>query len=150
MELIAERRCCRCRQTKPLGDFCRHRGNPLGRSYYCRGCALVHQRAYRRTVKGKISHRRAVKKHNQRPEVRERRRQAGAKYAALHLREHRATLKVDWAVTTGALVRPGVCSACGAKTKIVGHHKDYNKALDVIWLCDSCHSLLHLKARQIA
>ena len=34
------------------------------------------------------------------------------------------------------------CVVCGAP-KPVAHHPDYNEALTVIWLCYSCHALVH-------
>lgn len=37
-------------------------------------------------------------------------------------------------------VRP--CSVCG-DTKVQGHHKDYDKPLEVVWLCDKHHRELH-------
>ena len=34
------------------------------------------------------------------------------------------------------------CRDCG-KLEVHGHHEDYNKPLDVVWLCQNCHNLLH-------
>jgi len=48
-------------------------------------------------------------------------------------------------VYTGAIIKPEKCYECGEKTKIVGHHNDYLKPLDVIWLCGSCQKKLHHK-----
>jgi len=48
------------------------------------------------------------------------------------------------AVVRGKLVRPDVCSCCGGNAhRIEAHHDDYAKALDVIWLCASCHETAH-------
>lgn len=50
------------------------------------------------------------------------------------------------AVETRKIKRPLSCSNCGkTNTKIIGHHHDYNKPLDIIWLCSSCHRLIHSK-----
>lgn len=56
---------------------------------------------------------------------------------------HRRVLK---GVKSGALVRPDTCEECGiAGRKIHAHHEDYNRPLDVRWLCRSCHNRWHLK-----
>lgn len=43
-------------------------------------------------------------------------------------------------VKAGNIIRPSSCEACGCNDKkIEGAHKDYDNALDVRWLCRSCH-----------
>ena len=39
--------------------------------------------------------------------------------------------------------KPKRCTVCNRKTRIYGHHDDYYKPLDVIWLCQVCHKGLH-------
>ncbi len=43
------------------------------------------------------------------------------------------------AINTGKITKPTTCSSCKAKGKIEGHHEDYLKPLEVIWLCTGCH-----------
>lgn len=43
------------------------------------------------------------------------------------------------ALRNGELVRPKKCSKCGVVGRIDGHHEDYDKPLDVTWLCQGCH-----------
>lgn len=74
-----------------------------------------------------------------------------------------AHAKIDNAVRSGKLFRPEICECCNKKPKkeyfdrwlrktieleyksvgIVAHHIDYEKPLEVIWLCRKCHSKIH-------
>lgn len=47
------------------------------------------------------------------------------------------------AVKRGKLINPKICSVCGSNVHVSGHHDDYNKPLDVRWLCHACHYLWH-------
>lgn len=57
---------------------------------------------------------------------------------------------VEQAVEDGKLVRPKTCQQCGGSkihkngvSSIQAHHCDYNKPLDVLWLCQKCHFEWH-------
>jgi DNA-binding transcriptional regulator YiaG len=47
------------------------------------------------------------------------------------------------AMLRGEITRPETCSRCGARGRIHGHHTDYSKPLDVVWLCSLCHGEAH-------
>ena len=47
------------------------------------------------------------------------------------------------AVRGGKLILPSVCECCGEEGRIQGHHEDYSKPLDVVWLCGRCHGDYH-------
>lgn len=55
------------------------------------------------------------------------------------------------ALERGVLVRPDTCETCGqspppfsdGRTAIHAHHCDYNKPLEVMWLCQPCHHNWH-------
>lgn len=57
---------------------------------------------------------------------------------------------VERAVQIGALKKPSVCSRCkksdrfsDGRSNIQAHHDDYNRPLDVRWLCQRCHHRWH-------
>lgn len=54
------------------------------------------------------------------------------------------------ALKKGILVKPEFCSTphCNNSEHIEAHHKDYNKPLDVTWLCQKCHSEESVYAKQ--
>jgi hypothetical protein len=50
------------------------------------------------------------------------------------------------AIKIGKMIRPRVCCRCGKRGKTVAHHPDYNKPLDVLFICYSCHGKHHKKS----
>ncbi len=49
------------------------------------------------------------------------------------------------AVRSGKILKKN-CEHCG-NSKSQGHHPDYTKPLEVIWLCPSCHAIEHKKIK---
>lgn len=47
------------------------------------------------------------------------------------------------AIRKGIIVKPKKCEACMNQKRLVGHHEDYTKPLDVFWCCDQCHKFIH-------
>lgn len=87
---------------------------------------------YKKTDGGKASYRRARQKwldHN--PDKR-----------AAHV-------LVGNALRSGKIEKASECECCGAKdVRLEGHHEDYSKPLDVVWLCRSCHVARHRVAAE--
>lgn len=53
------------------------------------------------------------------------------------------------AVKYGFIKRPSQCERCLKECKPDGHHEDYNKPLEVQWLCKICHFQAHGKLKDI-
>ena len=51
------KRCSRCKQEKPLGDFYKKSAGPDGHSCYCKQCNKERAKEWKRTPKGKLSQR---------------------------------------------------------------------------------------------
>lgn len=64
---------------------------------------------------------------------------------------------LEQAIEDGQIQRQYVCEKCNdsgtfanGRTKIQAHHTDYNKPLDVMWLCQKCHHEWHKENRAIS
>lgn len=68
------------------------------------------------------------------------------KYRKKNRNKVNAHQKLDYAVKIG-VVKKECCVVCG-ESKTFGHHYDYNKPLDVIWLCDKHHKDAHKKIKR--
>ena len=69
----------------------------------------------------------------------------------------RAQNILEKAVKRGKILNPGKCQICDGtgnfadgRTAIQAHHPDYNKPLDVMWLCQPCHHEWHKQNKPIA
>lgn len=61
----------------------------------------------------------------------------------IHLR-HDARVVYLRALKHGDIQRGEKCERCGTtEGQLGGHHEDYAKPLDVVWLCKSCHGIRH-------
>jgi hypothetical protein len=59
--------------------------------------------------------------------------------------KYKAHQAVSSAIKKGILLKPTTCDSCASEQRIVAHHADYLKPLEVEWLCDSCHNKWHLE-----
>lgn len=126
--LFSMKFCPHCQHSFDESNFYTHlSATGIKLSSYCKPCvrALSSEWAKsNRAKKREINHR--WRKKNQR-------RNNVANHA------HAAVFK---AIKSGTLVRPNMCSRCGATgVKIEAAHLSYETSLDVLWLCQSCHRL---------
>jgi len=147
--------CTSCQKEKAVSQFNKDWRGKFGVVSKCKSCQLEYLRQYRKTPKG----REVDAAWNASPAAKELKRayreseHGKATNAALkrqhrkegrYVEEKRAYDAVYYAVKTGVLVRPDVCSRCGASgKKIQAHHADYAKPLEVEWLCRVCHVQIH-------
>lgn len=131
------KRCRVCDVEKPLDAFNRYRRSPDGHDSLCRDCNRARQREYRE----KNPHKKQewVEKNRERYGETRRRQRRDPKKREAHRR-------VQYAVEVGRLVKSESCEGCGAAgCRIEGHHHDYDKPLEVRWLCSTCHRAEHLQ-----
>jgi len=122
----------RCSKCKKMVDRAVKHGKSKGgvRYYRCNPCNTDHMRKYYRTKKG-----------------RERVGVAAKKSYRKYKKKQYARSVLNQAVQVGKVEKPKSCSKCKERKRIDGHHESYARGfeLDVIWLCRTCHTLLHKK-----
>lgn len=82
------------------------------------------------------------------PNIAEKARELGISRQAVHQKlapeKKRARRVLSKALKAGRVEKPATCSNCGEiSARIEGHHEDYAKPLDVVWVCPSCHAIIH-------
>lgn len=135
------KKCFKCGQTKALCEFYRHKHMVDGHVGKCKECARLDMVAYRNknldylraydNERNKLPHRVKHFKEN----TRKYRKQFPLRYATNTL--------LNNAVRDGKITKSPICTNCGVDGLIQGHHKDYYKPLEVIWLCVICHKQQH-------
>lgn len=131
------KRCFKCRQTKPLGEFYAHPMMADGHLNKCKTYTKLDVRDRRLAEPEKLS---AYEK--QRNSTFERRQQfldGQRRRRSNHPEKARAYNIVRRALITGWLVRPSVCPVCNEPRPVQAHHADYSRPLDIEWLCFRCH-----------
>lgn len=153
--------CNRCKEFKLKDDFFKNKSTRDGLYTLCKSCVKKRREQYFKTENGKAKRKIYIAKAN---EEAKRGGNIGQKKWAkknqdkTSANEKRWTLKnpekriahhaVRNAIYHGLLIkRP--CEQCG-NPKSQGHHPDYSKPLEVIWLCAQCHALEHKLEREKA
>jgi len=144
--------CTRCKIEKPLDEFSRQTRTKSGYRGECKSCAKL----YARSESAKASQRKTQAKYMQTEHGKTKSREKCARYRKKQLfkdsvqksrakyPERRSAQIALWnAVQSGGVTRPDVCSLCNCLCIPEGHHFDYSRPLDVIWLCKMCHEAAH-------
>ena len=124
------RQCHTCKELKSMASF-RMRDSDLT-AVLCSECREIALAKYRAQVQ------RASRRQHEQDKLNGK---AQCRYQTLQ------------AIKRGELVKPAVCSGCGAQaTRPWGlqcHHRDYSNPLDVEWLCPGCHARADLQRRHV-
>jgi len=146
--------CFKCGEEKESSEFYVHPRMTDGHLGKCKECAkkdanehragnLDRIREYDRQ-RGKLPHRiRAAKLYAQTLQGKKSCAKSGKRYHNQYPIRRAAMTLLNNAVRDKRICKPKQCSKCGRKTRIMGHHQDYYKPLDVIWLCPMCHVAEH-------
>lgn len=128
--------------------------------FICKQCKSIRAKEYRAKKKAEgnpivkaqmpIEWRRNYnKEYFSKPEVKAKRAEQMKKSQAAdspNRQKHEARWKVHRAIESGKLVRMP-CEVCGSTERIHAHHDDYEKPLEVRWLCHTHHIEHHLNAK---
>jgi hypothetical protein len=131
--------CFKCQKIKPYAAFYKHESMADGYCGKCKECTKsdVTANYYRR-----IDHYKAYKKEwLQRPHVKAYRKRAHENYKQKYPEKYIARTAVNNAIRDGRLM-PKPCVICG-DNEVHGHHEDYSKPLEVVWLCPRHHKDAH-------
>lgn len=145
--------CIKCDTSKPESEYYRSSIRASGKGE-CKECTRKRVTANRKAnleyyqefdrKRANLPHRVQARKEYAQTEQG---RKASAKGKAAHYYRYpnrsAARSAVTNAVRDGRLYKPSKCEACNKTAALHGHHCDYNKPLDVMWLCDPCHKQWH-------
>jgi len=151
--------CTCCGQEKNLDDFYKHKQMLDGHLNKCKECKKSYQLKYR------FENIEVVKEYDRnRPNAKERSKKNADRirnnlekynkhkedlrnWNKRNRNKRNAHLKVKRAIIKGIIKKPNNCQKCGRKLELQAHHSDYEKPLDVIFLCIKCHNDEHKRIR---
>ena len=138
-ESLVMKTCRRCAEDKPLSEFYVHAQMADGFLNICKSCVITRVSAHR---EANID---AIREYDRRRGKSSERLALAAAVQKKWRAEDRRRLKchnaVRRAISSGRLVRQK-CEKCSA-LNTHAHHEDYDKPLQVLWLCPICHKHAH-------
>ncbi len=122
---------------------------------HCKPCVNAYARKYREENREKIRAKDRVRNRTperlaynrslnakRTPEQREQYRLNSLHWSQENREKRHAHSHLWYAIQTGRVVKEP-CEVCGTEENIHGHHEDYSKKFDVIWLCREHHLERH-------
>jgi hypothetical protein len=126
-----------------LSEFHKAKGSKGGLQSYCKQCIFEYHAEYLPKNRDK----QAVWERKYREKLKDGRRLKGhdAKYNARQKSKRKAQRILLKAIKSGTIIKADECIMpdCDCTENIEGHHHDYSRPLEVLWLCCSCHMTYH-------
>jgi hypothetical protein len=137
--MARSKKCFKCMAVKELKEFYKHPKMGDGHLNKCKDCTKNDANSHRKNnlerireydrKRGKLANRIKLNTENTR---------AWRKEDSRRQKAHNA---VSRAIKNGRLLKLS-CKRCGNE-KSLAHHEDYDKPLQIIWLCQPCHKKRH-------
>lgn len=150
--------CKSCGIVKPTTAFYKHQSTADRLRSFCKPCCSLDSMKYHRANPER--YKAASLRYNQRNREKvnevtklwqrnnvEKVKETTRRYREKYPEKRRAQNAVNNAILAGKLTRKP-CEICGSTNKIHGHHEDYSRLLDVVWLCPVHHRARHRELNQ--
>ena len=137
--MVRSKECFKCKTVKLLEEFYKHPSMPDGHVNKCKECNKNDVTANRNKNIEKI--RAYDRERGKQPERIKAAAEITRAWRAEDKRRLAAHHAVARAIRNGSLFRLP-CVRC-EKVKSLAHHEDYDKPLEVMWLCQPCHKQRH-------
>lgn len=141
------KRCFKCREEKPLSEFYRHASMADGHLNKCKGCTRSDVLKHRADNIERI--RAYDRDRAKQPKRLEKNRVAGEKWRAENPNRRSAQVKLGNAVRDGRVTPWPTCALPECNSKPEAHHPDYDRPLQVEWLCPVHHKQAHALFRRL-
>jgi hypothetical protein len=141
------KKCFKCTQEKEISAFYKNKGMKDGHLNKCIPCVKAYELERRAN---NIDYIREYDRRRARLPHRKKLNAETTKNLRINFPlKYKAQMSVNNAVRDGRLAKSVICSTCNKPGRqIEGHHDDYNKPLEVTWLCSACHKQLHRDLRK--
>jgi hypothetical protein len=156
-----EKQCFECLKVKPINEFYTHGKNSTVYMNKCKECTKKAVKKYRAENLEKVKEYDRnrpnkddrVLKNKERlrsdPIAKQKNDKQRADWIKKNSVKRNAHQKLARAVLKGIIIRKFECEKCQSTIHVEAHHEDYEKPLDVIWLCSKCHHERHRELREI-
>ena len=136
--------CSCCGKSKPLAEFQVRKASKDGFTSSCKSC--LKQRDSARYEKERAYRAANHKKYMATPEGKYAHARAIAEWKSKNAVRYAANVILSNAVKRGKIQKQP-CWVCGENAE--AHHPDYDRPLDVVWLCNTHHREVHAMASRI-
>jgi len=143
--MVRSKECFKCKAIRPLEDFYKHPRMPDGHVNKCKNCNKNDVTANRNKNIEKI--RAYDRERSKEPERIKTNAEVNRAWRAEDKRRTAAHNAVARAIRNGSLFRLP-CVRCKAE-KSLAHHEDYDKPLEIMWLCQQCHKQRHKELKEM-
>ena len=151
------KKCNKCGEEKGFDEFSKRSNSKDGLQYSCKSCMILYVKSlYEKKKPEKLDYMKRYYKDN--PELIKSKTKKYQQNNPDKAREYtkkwssKPTNKIKlachkkeaMAVKNEKLINPHICELCGVNNvRIIAHHWDYSKPLNVVWCCDKCHKMMH-------
>jgi hypothetical protein len=122
-EIKTHRVCSSCKKLLPFSEYYKNKSIPSGHIHQCKDC----NREYRRGREAPL--------------------QATRRSLAKYPEKRKARSILRYFLVKNPSYKPSECSVCNRTGRIHGHHNNYDKPLEVIWVCPRCHTDIHKETK---
>ena len=136
--------CFKCKAVRPLTEFYKHTAMSDGYLNKCKECAKKDSLNHRNQNLEKI--RAYDRERGKSPEKKKLNVLINKRWREEDTRRQKAHNAVRRAILSSALERK-CCERCGNE-KSLAHHEDYDKQLEIMWLCQPCHKQRHKELKE--